>query len=115
MSSTYWQTQYQSARRKVQELETERDALAAHVEKAAQIIAQWGEHEVSDNDAALALAEWCEDMPATSLSRRDARMKAEALEDITSRPIWCTVYAAKATMLEIAGMHRQQAEVGGDE
>lgn len=120
MSSTYWQTQYQSARRKVQELEAERDALAA---RNAEL------HDVAGILLCIDQCETCREegefnrdgvkrvinrkAPA-SLARRDARVKAEAL-DLAALQLSARHSDAIGRIRAIAAEYRQQAEGGGDE
>lgn len=88
--------------------EKERDALAAHVERIRETCLDSGKH--VGRRQVFELQEFVYDAPQTSLAQRDARMKAEALEGVVERPIWTTVYAAKSSIKEIAGLYRQQAE-----
>lgn len=111
MSTTYWQTQYQSARRKVQELEAERDALR-HVVSEARAMGFLTPSAESGADH-RALCEFARDLP-TSLARRDARVKAEALHELLMFPrMGGEPVRAKAVKLRDG--YRQQAEGGGDE
>ena len=119
MSSTYWQTQYQSARRKVQELEAERDALAA---RNAEL------HDVAGILLCIDQCETCREegefnrdgvkrainreAPA-SLARRDARVKAEALREL-AKHMESNGYTDEASGVR-SYASSQQAEGGGDE
>ncbi|MAR70752.1 hypothetical protein [Halomonas sp.] len=122
MSSTYWQTQYQSARRKVQELEAERDALAAHVERMKRALHRISTYS-SDCDAAdyLHAQDLINGPRYTSLARRDARVKAEALSHASDRYYeehggWERPGHEVIDFLDkCEGEYRQQAEGGGNE
>lgn len=114
MSSTYWQTQYQSARRKVQELEAERDALR-HVVSEARAMGFLTPSAESGADH-RALCEFARDLP-TSLARRDARVKAEALDGFADamNPVCEAQDLIVNRAYSMADEYRQQAEGGGDE
>lgn len=56
------------------------DALAAYAEAGKHIVRGWGRGEFGDVAAALQLDQWARTKPATSLARRDARMRAEGGE-----------------------------------
>ena len=98
------------ARRQLQELREERDALAAHVERKTELLAllvdvpelMGGKWESMARDA-------INDAPTTSLARRDMSVMAETLEKMARRECGWT----QNEIAEQAAELRRQAE-GGD-
>lgn len=106
-----WQHQQEH----IAELEAERDqlreqnaALAAHVERCNKIIDSWGDCEISCDDAALRVADWRGDEPATSLARIRAEAKVDALEDVASKMELGS--KIRKYLYEEAAQYRKQAE-----
>ncbi|WP_442486755.1 hypothetical protein [Halomonas litopenaei] len=132
---------------RLEQVEAERGALAAHVERLTRyskearlcldharvfISTRQKMHECGReaHDECLAcLTQSLEDTPATSLARRDARVKAEALEALSQQLSlnaenarenhyhWSAdaMQDASDEALQEAAKCRQQAEGGGDE
>lgn len=94
------------------EVREDRDALAAQVEEMTVAIIEANEHEggsLDQQDAFKSVYIQSAMYPATTLARRDARMKAEALDDFSEN-----LGGADQELAEIeASKYRQKAE-GGD-
>ena len=96
------------------EIKQEHAELVAHVErltsiteKLSTVAPEYLDHLASD--AAFVLRE----APEASLARRDARVKAEALESLASSSLVGDLH--KELIRRCAEEYRQQAEGGGDE
>ena len=110
-------------RQRLEQVEAERDALAAHVERYRSAYVKLTNTSVVNDDwerllPTALLDEFDridDDSPSTSLARRDARVKAEALEELANSLTlsFDRNIISKNGILEKAADYRQQAE--GDE
>lgn len=67
----------------------ERDALAAHVEKCRQVSKSIQGYRLPDSRRSLNMAlNAIDEMPATSLARRDAQQQAKGLTMVFDDPVW---------------------------
>ena len=125
----------EALQQRLEQVEAERGALAAHVERLTRyskearlcldharvfISTRQKMHEcgrVAHDECLACLTQSLEDTPATSLARRDARVKAEALEALANslNLSFDRNIISKNGILEKAAEYRQQAEGGGDE
>ena len=118
-------------RKRLEQVEAERDALAAHVESLNSKLDEINESLYGQN---LMIAGWhlngdvepmdtwfeennwgSEPATTTSLARRDARMKAEALDDAADVIDRVGADYPQGFLRGRAAKIRQQAEGGGDE
>lgn len=105
-------TELMALRQQTDSLRAERDqlreknaVLSAHVERLINLIDQAAEGRIYPADIAPM---GIKNIPATTLVQRDARMKADALEDVGNR----APPHVKPWLLEFAKQYRRQAEEG---
>ena len=93
-------------------LRKERDALAAHVDRMTDVFRRLHLKSPSPIEVLQAYSYVMREAPAASLARRDARMKAEALEEALGeqQTVGGMEVVAANTIQKMAAHYRKQAE-----